>query len=60
MITERRAAKANNEKTERKSLLDYMLDIADQHPEFTDIDIVNEACTFMLAVSNKQFFEIIN
>lgn len=56
MIAERRAAKANNEKCERKSLLDYMLDIAEQHPEFTDMDIVNEACTFMLAVSYYKSF----
>lgn len=28
-----------------------MLDIQDEHPEFTDDDIINEVCTFMLAVS---------
>lgn len=39
------------ENVERKSLLDYMLDISDSHPDFTENDIVDEVCTFMLAVS---------
>lgn len=45
----------NGEVTERKSLLDYMLEIAEANPSFTDDDIVSECCTFMLAVSG-QFF----
>lgn len=32
-------------------MLDYMLEISEQHPEFTEQDIVDEACTMMLAVS---------
>lgn len=32
-----------------------MLDITEEHPEFTDDDIVNEVCTFMLAVSLLEF-----
>lgn len=39
---------------ERKSLLDYMLEISDSNPDFTEQDIVNEACTFMLAVSRPE------
>ncbi|GLV42275.1 Cytochrome P450 4aa1 [Carabus blaptoides fortunei] len=33
----------------RTCLLERMLDITEEHPEFTDDDIVNEVCTFMLA-----------
>lgn len=51
MIRKRREAIINGEAAERKSLLDYMLNISDSHPEFSEQDIVNEACTFMLAVS---------
>lgn len=51
MIAKRREAMKNGEAAERKSLLDYMLEISDLHPDFTEEDIVNEACTFMLAVS---------
>jgi hypothetical protein len=32
-------------------MLDYLLDISDAHPAFTEDDIVDEVCTFMLAVS---------
>ncbi|XP_037942021.1 probable cytochrome P450 4aa1 [Teleopsis dalmanni] len=39
----------NNNSNERKCLLDYMIEIADTNPDFTEEDIVNEACTFMLA-----------
>lgn len=35
----------------RKSLLDFMIEISNAHPDFTEQDIVDEACTFMLAVS---------
>lgn len=51
MIAKRREAMKNGDISERKSLLDYMLDISEEHPDFTEQDIVNEACTFMLAVS---------
>lgn len=50
MIRRRREATKNGEAPERKSLLDYMLEISDANPDFTEHDIVNEACTFMLAV----------
>ncbi|XP_024946520.1 probable cytochrome P450 4aa1 isoform X2 [Cephus cinctus] len=31
------------------SLLEFMVEISGKHPEFTDEDIINECCTFMLA-----------
>jgi cytochrome P450 family 4 len=49
MITKRREAMKNGDLEGRKSLLDYMLEISEQHPDFTEQDIINEACTFMLA-----------
>jgi cytochrome P450 family 4 len=49
MITKRREAIKNGDLEGRKSLLDYMLEISEQHPDFTEQDIINEACTFMLA-----------
>ena len=52
MINKRRKAMKSGEIVERKSLLDYMLDIADTHPHFTEDDVVDEVCTFMLAVSS--------
>lgn len=51
MISKRREAMKMGEIVERRSLLDYMLDISDAHPDFTEDDIVDEVCTFMLAVS---------
>lgn len=55
MIGKRREAMKKGEVSERKSLLDYMLEISEVHPDFTEDDIVNEACTFMLAVSCTKF-----
>lgn len=49
MIVKRRELKSNNNESEKKCLLDYMIDISDNNPDFTEEDIVNEACTFMLA-----------
>lgn len=49
MINIRRDAIKNCEIPKRKCLLDYMLEISANNPHFTDDDIVNEACTFMLA-----------
>ncbi|XP_059620429.1 probable cytochrome P450 4aa1 [Phlebotomus argentipes] len=49
MIQIRREAKKSGNLSERKCLLDYLIDISDQVPEFTEEDIINEACTFMLA-----------
>lgn len=51
MIKKRREAALSGEVSARKSLLDYMLEISDSNPDFTEQDIINEACTFMLAVS---------
>lgn len=51
MINKRREAMKSGEVVERKSLLDYMLDISETHPHFAEDDIVDEVCTFMLAVS---------
>lgn len=49
MINIRREALENGEIPKRKCLLDYMLAISKNNEIFTDDDIVNEACTFMLA-----------
>lgn len=49
MINIRRKALESGEIPERKCLLDFMLEISKNNPQFTDDDIVNEACTFMLA-----------
>ncbi|XP_030387659.1 probable cytochrome P450 4aa1 [Scaptodrosophila lebanonensis] len=55
MIKRRREIMANggnglNNNNERKCLLDYMIEISDNpDTDFTEEDIVNEACTFMLA-----------
>lgn len=49
MIKLRRDAMEKGDKSGRKCLLDFMLEIAKNNPTFTDSDIVNEACTFMLA-----------
>lgn len=49
MINIRRDAIKNGEVPKRKCLLDHMLEISENDPQFTDDDIVNEACTFMLA-----------
>lgn len=53
MIKKRREATHSGEVSDRKSLLDYMLEISDSNPDFTEQDIINEACTFMLAVSRS-------
>jgi cytochrome P450 family 4 len=53
MIKTRREALESGDDFERKSLLDYMLDIQASNPDFTEADIINEACTFMLAVSSN-------
>ncbi|XP_060657276.1 probable cytochrome P450 4aa1 [Drosophila nasuta] len=51
MIKQRRQlmAEAGNNNVERKCLLDSMIEISDANEDFTEEDIVNEACTFMLA-----------
>lgn len=49
MIKIRREAIENGNVSERKCLLDFMLEISKNNPSFTDNEIVNEACTFMLA-----------
>ncbi|XP_013113990.2 probable cytochrome P450 4aa1 [Stomoxys calcitrans] len=49
MIKVRREMREKNE-IQNKCLLDYMIEISDSNPgEFTEDDIVDEACTFMLA-----------
>ena len=51
IIKKRRESLKNDEnQPDRKSLLDYMIEISADNPEFTEEDIINEACTFMLAV----------
>lgn len=39
----------NNNNNDRKCLIDFMLEQSHKHPNFTEEDIVDEACTFMLA-----------
>lgn len=46
MIGIRREGNNNND---RKCLIDYMLEISQKNPTFTEDDIAEEACTFMLA-----------
>jgi cytochrome P450 family 4 len=52
MIRKRKAEKAEGKNSENKSLLDYMIEISEKNPDFTEDDIIDEACTFMLAVSD--------
>lgn len=50
MIKQRREILGDSPSSyKRKCLLDYMIQISDTNAEFTEEDIVNEACTFMLA-----------
>jgi cytochrome P450 family 4 len=51
MIKKRRDELESGEVSGRKSLLDYMIEISNAQPDFTEQDIIDEACTFMLAVS---------
>lgn len=48
MIRIRRDAKERGE-LNRKCLLDFMIEISENHLDFTEEDIIDEACTFMLA-----------
>lgn len=50
MIQKRRDEQQKGIVKDRKSLLEYMIEISERHPDFTDDDIVDETCTFMLAV----------
>lgn len=49
MIDIRRETLKRGEIPVRKCFLDFMLEISKNNPIFTDYDIINEACTFMLA-----------
>lgn len=49
MVSRRRKIRQQGAQQTRPCLLDFMLDIADKHPDFTQEDIINEANTFMLA-----------
>lgn len=40
---------ADHSATRKMSLLEYMVEINERNPEFTDRDIIEECCTFMLA-----------
>lgn len=51
MIKKRQAQRLEGLANENLSLLDYMIEISENNPEFTEDDIINEVCTFMLAVS---------
>nr|XP_014087247.1 probable cytochrome P450 4aa1 [Bactrocera oleae] len=49
MIKRRRDMIAGGSFIVRKCLLDYMIEISNNNADFTEDDIVDEACTFMLA-----------
>lgn len=51
MIQNRREeiAKQTKDSISSACLLDFMIGLSDQNPQFTEDDIVDEACTFMLA-----------
>lgn len=49
MIKIRRENLKSIESSDRKCLLDFLIEISDKNADFTEEDIVNEACTFMLA-----------
>lgn len=57
-IVKRKEELENGTITGRKSLLDYMIEISKAQPDFTDQDIIDEACTFMLAVSKLYHLKI--
>jgi cytochrome P450 family 4 len=52
MIRKRKKEKADGILSENRSLLDHMIEISENNADFTEEDIINEACTFMLAVSD--------
>lgn len=52
ILHEKRQERAKGNKS-TKSLLDKMIQLAEENPDFTDEDIINEVCTFMLAVSRR-------
>ncbi|CRL00788.1 CLUMA_CG014042, isoform A [Clunio marinus] len=49
IIQERRNTEEYVDDMKRKCLLDYLIDISKTHPDFDEKDIIDEACTFMLA-----------
>lgn len=49
MVKLRKEKMNNNNYCEQKCLLDHMIEISNNNPLFTEDDIVNEACTLMLA-----------
>ncbi|XP_058115805.1 probable cytochrome P450 4aa1 [Anopheles ziemanni] len=49
MIDRRREALKTQKPTDRRCLMDFMIEISNENPDFTEDDIIDEACTFMLA-----------
>lgn len=49
MVRRRRSLLASCEEPSKRCLLDYMIDLSDNNVGFTEEDIIDEACTFMLA-----------
>ena len=43
----------------RMCLLDYFMEISEMKQDFTEDDVINEANTFMLAVSKSIFYVVI-
>lgn len=50
MLHRKRKDLQNGVVSEFKSLLEMLLEVSESNPEFTEEDIVDEVCTFMLAV----------
>ena len=55
MIRRRREILKTLSPSDRRCLLDFMIEISNENPDFTEDDIIDEACTFMLAVSVYAF-----
>lgn len=51
MIRKRRQQKLEGLALGNRSLLDHMIEISENNAEFTEDAIIDEVCTFMLAVS---------
>lgn len=51
MALEQRKQLAESDKFEPSCMVDYLLQIQRDHKDFTDADVIDEACTLMLAVN---------
>lgn len=58
IIYKKREDLKNGVHAEFKSLLEMLMEISDNDPEFSEDDVINEACTFMLAVSTSSTYHL--